>query len=66
MEPKILRRRRGTSFRRRNRRAVLYDWRFSVAMVTARSLIRTTLNKRDTTVPKNQKGQRWGIPAVEL
>ena len=58
MEPKILRRRRGTSFRRRNCRAVLYDWRFSVAIVTARPLIHTTLNKQDTTDPENQKDQR--------
>jgi hypothetical protein len=57
MEPKILRRRRGTSFRRRNCRAVLYDWRFSVAIVTARSLIRTKLNKQDATVLENQKLQ---------
>jgi len=64
MEPKILRRRGDNRFRRRSCLAALYNQRFSVAIVTARLLIRTTLDKRNTTVLENRKFERWAILVV--
>jgi len=43
--------------RRRDCLAALSGWRFSAAIVTARSLIRTTLNEPDETGLGNQKLQ---------